>query len=82
MSTSSSNSTLASAPSVPLNRPGVEPNSGPRVPVWPLNESLAPEVTPLPSKCGRNDRADGICCKDLKSDDDRTLIDPDVVRDV
>jgi vacuolar iron transporter family protein len=82
MSTSNSDSTLASAPSVPLNRPHVEPNSGIKVPVWPLNESIAPELTPLPSKCGRNDRAGGICCKDLKDDDDRTLIDPDVVRDM
>jgi hypothetical protein len=82
MSTPGSDSTLASAPSVPLNRPHGDPSSGPKIPVWPLNESVGPPLTPLPSKCARNDRADGVCCKDLKDDDERTLIDPDVVRDV
>jgi hypothetical protein len=47
-----------------------------------LNDPVGPELTPLTSKCARNDRADGICCKDLKGEDERTLIDPDVVRDV
>jgi vacuolar iron transporter family protein len=51
-------------------------------PVWPLDESLGSAHTPLPAKCSRHDRADGVCCKDLKGDDERTLIDPDVVRDV
>ncbi|KIM82888.1 hypothetical protein PILCRDRAFT_784928 [Piloderma croceum F 1598] len=50
--------------------------------VWPLNKSLGPQPTPLPSKCARNEREDGVCCKDLKGDDERTLIDPDVVHDV
>lgn len=31
--------------------------------------------------CSRHNRPDGICCKDLKGDD-RSLVDPDVVRDV
>jgi len=79
MSTPVSGSTLAS---VPLNRPQADGNPVSKVPVWPLDESLGPEPIPLPSKCARNDRADGICCKDLKGDDDRTLVDPDVVRDV
>jgi VIT1/CCC1 family predicted Fe2+/Mn2+ transporter len=47
-----------------------------------LDESLGSPTTPLPSKCARQERADGVCCKDLKGDDERTLIDPDVVRDV
>jgi hypothetical protein len=83
MSTADSNSMLGSAPSVPLNRPSHRnANSGPKMPVWPLNESLGPQPTPLPSKCARDEREDGVCCKDLKGDDERTLIDPDVVRDV
>lgn len=50
-------------------------------PVWPLGASgtLTP---PLPSRCDRHDRLDGVCCKDLKDEDDRTLIDPDIIRDV
>jgi len=68
-----------SAPSVPLNRPHTLNANIP--PVWPLNESSGP-LTPLPSKCAREEREDGICCKDLKGDDERTLIDPDVLRDI
>lgn len=68
-------------PSVPLNRP-FRDSSAPSRPVWALNESLESPSTPLPSKCSRHDREDGVCCKDLKDDDERTLIDPDVVRDV
>lgn len=79
MTTPDSDSTVASAPSVLLNRPhALNAN---RPPVWPLNESLGP-LTPLPSKCAREEMADGICCKELRGDDERTLIDPDVVRDV
>jgi len=35
----------------------------------------------MPARCSRHVRPDGVCCKELKGDD-RTLIDPDVVRDV
>ena len=82
MSTAGSNSTLGSPLSVPLNRPHGDANGGPKMPVWSLNESAGPQPTPLPSKCARHERQDGVCCKDLKGDDERTLIDPDVVRDV
>jgi len=37
--------------------------------------------TPAAAKCSRTSRADGVCCKELV-DEERTLIDPDVVRDV
>ncbi|CAE7197602.1 unnamed protein product [Rhizoctonia solani] len=51
-------------------------------PVWSINSSSEHEP-PLPSKCDRNSQArDGVCCKELKGDDERDLIDPDVVRDV
>lgn len=38
--------------------------------------------TPLQAKCTRHSNPGGICCKELKDDDERTLIDPDIVRDV
>ena len=51
------------------SRPSVNP------PVWPIDNT--PE-TPPASKCPRQD---GICCKEL-IEKERTLVDPDVVRDV
>ncbi|KAG1778714.1 VIT family-domain-containing protein [Suillus placidus] len=50
-------------------------------PVWSL-ESNGTLTPPLTEKCDRHGRQDGICCKDLNDEDNRTLIDPDVVRDV
>ena len=39
--------------------------------------------TPLLAKCDRHStRRDGVCCKELKGEDERSLVDPDVVRDV
>ncbi|PPQ83396.1 hypothetical protein CVT25_003843 [Psilocybe cyanescens] len=50
-------------------------------PVWPI-EATEPGVNAPPAaKCARNARENGICCKELIKDE-RTLIDPDVVRDV
>ncbi|KAL0946272.1 hypothetical protein HGRIS_012524 [Hohenbuehelia grisea] len=77
----SSQSTSTPAPSVPLpNRQTSTIKQKP--PVWPLDEASSLHPTPLPSKCARHSRAGGVCCKELKDDDERTLIDPDVVRDV
>ncbi|KAJ7662206.1 membrane fraction protein [Mycena polygramma] len=75
----SSNSTPA--PSVPLPRPETSENPS-KPPVWAI-DAVAPtsQPIPLPARCSRHVRPDGVCCKDLKGDD-RTLIDPDVVRDV
>jgi len=50
-------------------------------PVWPIDNSVPGVEAPSATKCARNTRDDGICCKEL-IDDERTLIDPDVVRDV
>jgi len=53
-------------------------------PVWYLEEANtadAPEV-PLVAKCSRHNQPGGICCKELKGDDERHLVDPDVVRDI
>jgi hypothetical protein len=43
-----------------------------------LNSILKDDV-PLRSKCGAKN---GTCCKDLKGDDERHLISPEIVRDV
>lgn len=38
---------------------------------------------PFPVKCARNDHTrDGVCCKELKGEDERHLIHPDIIRDV
>ncbi|KAH9934175.1 VIT family-domain-containing protein [Fomitopsis serialis] len=68
------------APAVPLPRQNGDVGSKP--PVWSLNNTTGDEVPPA-AKCDRHERArDGVCCKELIGDDDRTLVDPDVVRDV
>lgn len=69
--------------SVPLpsrSRPG----EGSRRPsVWTINP---PNTEPPPEstqdKCEKDGRDGGVCCKDLEDDDERTLIDPDIVRDM
>jgi len=54
-----------------------------RPPVWSIDHSDAPQSTPLPAKCARHELGrEGVCCKELKDEDERTLINPDVVRDV
>lgn len=77
--------TAMSAPSVPLHSKADSTTRKNQPPVWPIEISEAtdtPEV-PLPAKCSRNDHPrDGVCCKELIGDDERQLIDPDVVRDV
>lgn len=72
---SETNSELAV--SISVNR---DSNNPPRPPVWSL-ESAGPGV-PLQAKCDRHGRQGGICCKDVKNDDERTLVDPDIIRDV
>jgi VIT1/CCC1 family predicted Fe2+/Mn2+ transporter len=51
--------------------------------VWAIDSSATTEQPPLGAKCARhvNDR-NGVCCKELKDDDERQLVDPDIVRDV
>lgn len=52
-------------------------------PVWSLARSITDTLpVPLPAKCDRHGQPGGVCCKDLKDDDERHLVDPDVVRDV
>ncbi|KAF8635682.1 hypothetical protein AX15_000308 [Amanita polypyramis BW_CC] len=52
-----------------------------RPPVWPIENAESGIETPLAAKCARATRRDGICCKELRKDE-RTLIDPEIVRDV
>jgi len=56
--------------------------NAPKRPVWSLESANGGISPPLQAKCDRHGRQGGMCCKDLRDDDDRTLIDPDVVRDV
>ena len=53
-------------------------------PVWSLSEHApAAQPAPLAAKCDRHVPVrEGVCCKDLKGEDERTLVDPDVLRDV
>jgi len=52
-------------------------------PVWSLDSSATSLPPPLPTTCSRHENGrEGVCCKELKGDDERTLVDPDVVRDV
>ncbi|KAG6909427.1 hypothetical protein DXG01_000580 [Tephrocybe rancida] len=64
-----------------VSLPPREPNPLTTAPVWPITSSRSGVTVPLIANCGQPDRQDGICCKELKADE-RTLIDPDVVRDV
>lgn len=71
----------SSAPSVRLNGrrdPSANPASEP---LWALI-SAESDLTPLAAKCDRHSMPRDVCCKTLRSEDERTLIDPDVVRDM
>ncbi|KAF8062439.1 DUF125-domain-containing protein [Lyophyllum atratum] len=76
---SSSSSSSSPPPAVPL--PARDTTHPQKPPVWPVKLSRTGSSIPLSAKCARPTRDDGICCKELKADQ-RTLIDPDVVRDV
>ncbi|KAK7062804.1 Protein ccc1 [Paramarasmius palmivorus] len=83
MSTSSSSTVNEhSAPQVALPRrqhDSVSKSTKP--PVWPIDNAVGSETAPLNAKCAQSQMPDGVCCKQLK-EDERQLIDPDVVRDV
>ena len=74
------------APTVALPLPRRMSNSGTlskKPPVWSIAESESSAPAPLPAKCDRHiPTRSGVCCKELRDDDERTLIDPDVIRDV
>ena len=76
--------------SVPLNRKkdnNVNKGSnGTNPPIWAVahaDQSAQDLEAPLPAKCDRHSGVrEGVCCKELKGEDERHLIDPDVIRDV
>ena len=77
-----SQSSLSSSPTiVPLNRSTERTHDSHKQPVWPILASESGTSTPLAAKCARTTREDGVCCKELLKEE-RTLINPDVVRDV
>ncbi|KAG2136006.1 VIT family-domain-containing protein [Suillus clintonianus] len=83
MTVSHPDSTSTTTTAVPLpSRDAMASGSVNRPPpVWSL-ESNGTLTPPLVEKCDRHGRQDGVCCKELKDEDDRILIDPDVIRDV
>lgn len=50
-------------------------------PVWAIDSSETTDPVPPSAKCAMHGSG-GVCCRELKDDDDRELIDPDIVRDV
>jgi hypothetical protein len=69
--------------SVPLPRTTANLGSAKsKPPVWAIDASGPSVQTPLPAKCARHTREGEVCCQELKGEDERQLIDPDVVRDV
>ena len=79
----STDSLTTTAPyAVPLSRSEGETQGG-RQQVWSIDSVVDPALSiPLPTKCDKHGRPDGICCKDLNDDDNRQLVDPDIVRDM
>ncbi|THH08224.1 hypothetical protein EW145_g2844 [Phellinidium pouzarii] len=76
-----------SVPSVPLPRKqnDTADHRSSRPPIWAVSSAVpaASAEPPLPAKCDRHSGIrEGVCCKELKGDDERSLVDPDVVRDV
>ncbi|KAJ3556434.1 hypothetical protein NP233_g11978 [Leucocoprinus birnbaumii] len=77
----SDNSISSASTVVPLPQRHDAATKVSKPPVWPIEQAEPGVTTPLLAKCARHSRADGICCKELRKEE-RTLIDPDVVRDV
>ena len=73
-----------SAPSVPLPRREQQSVIGQsQPPIWALSDAVQNVDPPLQAKCDRHTiERDGVCCKELKGEDERHLVDPDIVRDV
>ncbi|KAG2159291.1 VIT family-domain-containing protein [Suillus bovinus] len=77
-------STSPTTTAVPLPDRDTMPGSSAHkpLPVWSLESNGTLSPPSLTEKCDRNGRENGICCKDLKHEGNRTLIDPDIVRDI
>lgn len=77
------------APSVPLpnRRSRVELNTihKNQPPIWSVEEAPGPDMpsAPLQAKCSAHgEERHGVCCRELIGEDERQLVDPDIVRDV
>jgi hypothetical protein len=77
------------APSVPLpnrrSRDELNAIHKNRPPIWSVEEAPGSDMpsAPLQAKCSAHgEERHGVCCKELIGEDERQLIDPDVVRDV
>jgi hypothetical protein len=57
-------------------------NPTPRVERQRQIEGIMSAEDPLDAKCGADERLGGQCCKDLKGEDERHLISPEIVRDM
>lgn len=74
-------SEMHGAPAVPISV-NKDTNNPPKPSVWPLDTVTEGAPSTLQTKCDRRAREGGICCKDLNDGDNRTLLDPDIVRDI
>ncbi|GAA6000845.1 hypothetical protein JCM10207_004687 [Rhodosporidiobolus poonsookiae] len=73
--------TPSGAVSLPKRAP-VPSDGASSAPVWSLESSAAGAEVPLAAKCDVHNRERTVCCRDLKGDDERSLVDPDIVRDI
>jgi vacuolar iron transporter family protein len=73
----SDSSISSGATVVPLSS---RPSTSVKPPVWLIDDSVPGVHIPPATGCARSTREGGVCCKDLI--EERTLVDPDVVRDV
>ena len=51
-------------------------------PLWAIDASGPSVQTPLPAKCSRHTREGEVCCQELRGEDERQLVDPDIIRDM
>jgi len=77
------------APSVPLpnrrSRDELNTLHKNQPPIWSIEEAPGPDMpsVPLQVKCSAHgDERHGVCCRELIGEDERQLVDPDIVRDV
>ncbi|CAK5267775.1 unnamed protein product [Mycena citricolor] len=77
-----SSSSSSPAAAIALPRPATTDESARKPPVWSIDQTATPsQEVPPTALCARHNRPDGVCCKELKGDD-RTLINPEIVRDI
>ncbi|GAA5918232.1 hypothetical protein JCM1841_005319 [Sporobolomyces salmonicolor] len=79
-------SVAANTPNGAVALPPRQRNPDAPKPVWSLDAGAqtpgGSSEVPLSAKCDQHNRERTVCCRELKGDDERSLIDPDIVRDV